>query len=289
MPNTKALPTPRFDLDALASGLRRPDRFAPHDAPFWDNPHIAREMLAAHLDPDTDAASRRPATIDRTVAHLAGALGIGAGNRLLDLGCGPGLYAHRFAALGAAVTGIDLSPGSIAYAREAADAANLRIDYRVGDYTRDPLGGPFDAAVCIYLDVGVLDDDGRDRLLDAVRLALRPGGRFAFDVHAPGRRRPADGAVTVERSDGGFWRPGPHVAIESTWRYGSDLDLTQVAVVDEDGEVTTYRIWDRAYGVGELRRLLARHGFRLEVAWEDLAGTPWSRRSPTVAVVARRR
>lgn len=134
----------------------------------------------------------------------------------------------------------------------------------------------------------MLDDGGRDRLLDGVWLALRPGGRFAFDVHAPARRRPADGAVTVERSDGGFWRPGPHVAIESTWRYGADLDLTQVAVVDEDGRVTTYRIWDRAFGVAELRRLLARHGFAIEAVWEDLAGTAYTRRSPTVAVVARR-
>ncbi len=55
-------------LEALERALARPEPFAPHDAPFWDDPHIAREMLAAHLDPGTDAGSRRPETIARTVA-----------------------------------------------------------------------------------------------------------------------------------------------------------------------------------------------------------------------------
>jgi SAM-dependent methyltransferase len=295
MPSTTPMPAPAHsrkavvDLDALARALRRPFRFAPHDAPFWNDPYIAQRMLEAHLDPAHDAASRRPEVVERTVAHLVAALRLVPGHRLLDLGCGPGLYAIRFARLGLDVSGIDLSDGSITYARAAAHRAGVPIDYQVADYTRAPLGGPFDAAVLIYLDFGVLDDAGRDAMLDAVQCALVPGGRLAFDVKAPARARVADGSLTVERSDGGFWRPGPHLVIETTWRYDADLDLTQVAVVEPDATVTIYRIWDRAYGSGELRRLLARHGFTVEATWEDLGGSPFRRRSPTVAVVARRR
>ncbi len=272
---------------ALARALARPAPFAPHEAPFWDDPHIGRQMLAAHLDPGTDAASRPPDAIARTVAHLADALRLGAGDRLLDLGCGPGLYAIAFAARGIAVSGLDLSPTSIAYAVDAARTAGLAIDYRVGDYTTDALGGPFDAAVMIYLDFGVLPDAPRDRLLDAVRTALRPGGRFAFDVHAPDRKRVADAAIAVERSEGGFWRPGPHLVVETTYRYGDDLDLNQYAVV-AGGAITTYRVWDHAYSVTRLRDLLRRHGFAIEAAWSDLAGAPRRRSSPTLGVVARR-
>jgi SAM-dependent methyltransferase len=295
MPSTTPMPASAHsrsavvDLDALARALRRPSRFAPHDAPFWNDPYIAQRMLEAHLDPTHDAASRRPEIVERTVAHLVAALRLEPGHRLLDLGCGPGLYAIRFARLGLDVSGIDLSDGSITYARATAHRAGVPIDYQVADYTRAPLGGPFDAAVLIYLDFGVLDDAGRDAMLDGVRDALVPGGRFAFDVKAPARARVADGSLTVERSDGGFWRPGPHLVIETTWRYGADLDLRQVAVLEPDAAVTSYRIWDRAYGSGELRRLLARHGFTVEATWEDLAGSPFRRRSPTVAVVARRR
>jgi predicted TPR repeat methyltransferase len=37
--------------------------------------------------------------------------------RILDLGCGPGLYTQRLASLGHTCVGIDISPASIAYAR----------------------------------------------------------------------------------------------------------------------------------------------------------------------------
>jgi SAM-dependent methyltransferase len=276
-----------LSLDALDRALARPEPYAPHDAPFWDDPHIARQMLAAHLDPATDAASRRPDTIDRTVGHLVATLGLGTGDRLLDLGCGPGLYARRFAARGVAVTGIDLSPTSIAYAVGDAREAGMAIDYRVEDYTSSQLGGPFDAAALIYLDFGVLPDAPRDRLLDSLRLALRPGGVFVFDVHAPSRQRVADSAVRVERADGGFWRPGPHLVIETTYRYGEGLDLNQYAVV-AGASITTYRVWDRPYTVTQLRLLLRRHGFAIDDVWSDLTGAPRRRSSPALGIVARR-
>jgi SAM-dependent methyltransferase len=275
-------------LDLLERAVARPSRFEPHDAPFWDDPHIGRQMLAAHLDPGTDAASRRPETIARTVDHLARVIPVGTGSSLLDLGCGPGLYASAFVARGVSVTGIDLAPTSIGYARAAAEAAGQVVEYRLGDYTIEPLGGPFDAAILIYLDVGVLPDEPLDRLLDAVRNALRPGGAFAFDVHALARPRVPDGAISVVRSDGGFWRGGPHLVVETTYRDGDDVDLNQYAVVDADG-ITVYRVWDRAWSVTALRVRLRRHGLRIDEVWSDLEGTPWRRSSPTLGILARRR
>jgi SAM-dependent methyltransferase len=276
-------------LPRLAQALARPEPWAPHDAPFWDDPWIGRGMLAAHLDPGTDAASRRPATIEATVEHLVGALPLRAGDRLLDLGCGPGLYAASFARRGMMVTGIDLAVGSIEHARRTAAREHLPVDYRIADYTRDDLGGPFDAAVLIYLDVGVLAEDPLDRLLDGVRAALRPGGAFVFDVHGPGRRRPPDAGIETEWFEhGGFWRRGPHLVVTTTYRYGAVLDLAQHAVFEPDGTVTVYRVWDRAWSVPDLRARLGRHGFGVDTVWADLTGTEWTPRAVTTALVARR-
>ena len=274
--------------EVLARALGRPEPFAPHDAPFWDDPYIGSQMLAAHLDPSTDAASRRPGAIRATVDHLVEALGLAPGSHLLDLGCGPGLYAMEFARRGLRVTGIDLSAGSVAHARQLAEADGVDIEYRVADYTQAELGGPYDAAVMIYLDFGVLADDPRDRLLAAVRASLRPGGIFAFDVKTPARARVSDGHIEVSRRDAGFWRPGPHLLIQTSYRYDGDLDLDQHVIVDGDG-ITTYRVWDRAYSLTALRRLLVRNGLHPFARWEDFTGTEWRRRSPTVAATARRR
>ncbi len=88
---------------------KRPTLFEPGEPLFWDDPHISSEMLKAHLDPEIDAASRKPATIDLTCDWLVGHFRLRPGDRVLDLGCGPGLYTSRLAKRGLKVTGIDYS------------------------------------------------------------------------------------------------------------------------------------------------------------------------------------
>ena len=57
----------------------------------------------------------------------------GKSYQVLDIGCGTGFLALRFAELGHSVTGIDLSPLMIDRARSKAERAGLKIDFRVGD------------------------------------------------------------------------------------------------------------------------------------------------------------
>ncbi|MCB1660659.1 MAG: hypothetical protein KDI39_20765, partial [Pseudomonadales bacterium] len=44
---------------------QKPAPFTPREPLFWNDPHISSQMLKAHLNPDIDAASRKPETIDR--------------------------------------------------------------------------------------------------------------------------------------------------------------------------------------------------------------------------------
>jgi 2-polyprenyl-3-methyl-5-hydroxy-6-metoxy-1,4-benzoquinol methylase len=86
-------------------------------ASLWTDPHVSKGMLRYHLDGSAAAASDRTETIDAATAWLTSTFAIGAGSRVLDLGCGPGLYTLRLAVTGAGVTGVDFSASSIAYAR----------------------------------------------------------------------------------------------------------------------------------------------------------------------------
>ena len=55
--------------------------------------------------------------------------------RLLDIGCGGGVLTEEFASMGCQMTGIDISPESIAVAQAHAAQSGLSIDYRVGSGT----------------------------------------------------------------------------------------------------------------------------------------------------------
>ena len=81
----------------------------------WDEPGFSGRMLNEHLSQEHDAASRRFEVIDRHCRWIHGCVLKRNPTRILDLGCGPGLYTSRLARLGHHCVGIDFSPASIAY------------------------------------------------------------------------------------------------------------------------------------------------------------------------------
>lgn len=96
---------------------------------LWTDAYTSKRMLEFHLDGKTDISSRNAAFIDRSVDWITARFNIGAGKKIADFGCGPGLYALRLARRHAEVTGIDFSERSIRYAREAAAREGLSIQY----------------------------------------------------------------------------------------------------------------------------------------------------------------
>ena len=58
-------------FDTLFSLLQKPVLWQRSTEPFWDDDHISKGMLEAHLNPDWDAASRKHSFIVRSVKWLS--------------------------------------------------------------------------------------------------------------------------------------------------------------------------------------------------------------------------
>lgn len=99
-----------------------------------------------------------------------------AGARIADLGCGGGFLALDLAALEAVVTGVDLSAGSLAQAREQASLRGLRARFLRADVADCPLGAASFDFVLLH-DVLEHVEDPRRVVAEAARL-LRPGGEL---------------------------------------------------------------------------------------------------------------
>ncbi len=111
-------------------------------------------------------------------------LGPAAGLRVLDLACGNGYLARRFARMGARVTGVDASAPIIALARRREATAPLGIIYHVADTARlDMLAdAEFDAVVC---NMALMDiEDAAGAIREAGRV-LRAGGRLLATLTHP--------------------------------------------------------------------------------------------------------
>lgn len=109
------------------------------------------------------------------------------GERVLDVGCGNGLYARMLAALGTEVVAFDFAEEMITHARKRTVEHVERIDYRVLDATDEvallALGeNQFDAVVC---NMALFDMAEIEPLMRALARLLHPEGRFVFSVMHP--------------------------------------------------------------------------------------------------------
>ncbi|MCL2544450.1 MAG: class I SAM-dependent methyltransferase [Clostridia bacterium] len=271
-----------FSFAELQEHLKRPALYERTREAFWNDPYIATQMLAAHLDPGIDAASRRPETIDRSVAWMLSLVPKGA--RLLDIGCGPGLYTKRLAEGGLRVTGLDFSAGSIAYAR----AHDGRSEYILQDYLAMDFEGAFDIVTLIYCDYGALIPRERRELLRRVHRALKPGGLFVLDVFTPRRAAGRREAASWElHENGGFWSPEPHICLDASFFYGETAEARRTVVIQERG-VRCFLLWDCYFTRQSLLEEAAPAGFGEAGFYSDATGRPFADDSPAMCAVFRK-
>jgi trans-aconitate methyltransferase len=117
----------------------------------------------------------------RFVAELAGALVDDlhpqSGEAILDLGCGDGFLSRKIAESGARVVGVDASPGMIAAARERG------IDARLANAESLAFQQEFDA---VFSNAALHWMRDQSAVLEGVRRALKPGGRFVAEFGGHG-------------------------------------------------------------------------------------------------------
>ncbi len=148
-------------------------------ASLLDDPWFVRAFdrfwlrLYAHRD-DAEAQAAAPA--------LRRLLGVGPGQRVLDVGCGGGRYARALAHLGIRVTGVDLSEELLEVARENSPLLPGKPDYFRRDIRKLPFAQQFDGAVSMFTSFGYFDRREDDlAIFRGVHRALKPRSRLVLD------------------------------------------------------------------------------------------------------------
>ncbi len=132
----------------------------------WDTPEAAARVSSVYRSDDVVAI--RALQIDL--------LGPIEGATVLDIGCGPGIYARDLALRGARVTAMDSAPAMLLAAEAEAHEADVTVEFATGDASALPFpDDAFDAAVLVQVIEYVADAVGALREIARV---LRPGGRL---------------------------------------------------------------------------------------------------------------
>ena len=194
------------------------------------------------------------------------ALGVAAGDRVLDVGCGCGATAIELARRvgpSGAVTGVDISAPMLARAQErAARESSLNLSFLRADVSRHRFEEPVDRAFSRF---GVMFFTDPATAFASIRRALRPGGRLGFVCWAD-KARNLWRAVPIEAASPhielpqpiGPNEPGPF-AFEDRGRVEAILDSAGFEEIRIDRHEGTFSFGDaldvavdRALRVGPL-------------------------------------
>jgi len=103
---------------------------------------------------------------------------------ILDLACGEGTFALEMAKKGLQVTGVDLSPQMLGFARERAEKENVDVEFTLQDIRTLPFRGRFDLVTCWYDSLNYLLELGDlEKTFAGVGRALKKTGLFIFDMN----------------------------------------------------------------------------------------------------------
>ena len=230
--------------------------------PIYDHPRL----VAVY---DALGGERSDLDVYEAVAAELGA------ERILDVGCGTGVFAIRLAAAGKNVTGVDPAPGSIRYARDRPGGQH--VDWIRGE-ARDVPGTGYDLATMTgNVAQAITDPNKWNRTLSGVRRALRPGGHLVFETRDPAHRAwelwtpeltdrtvDVDGIGPVRTWTEVVDVAGPLVTFRTSWTFPDGATLSSHS---------TLRFRSRR----EIESALQTHGYRLSEVRDapDRPGLEW--------------
>ncbi|EOT40250.1 MULTISPECIES: class I SAM-dependent methyltransferase [Enterococcus] len=256
---------------------------------IWLDLHISHQLLKAHLDQTTDGASRKKLFISDSVNWIASLMKDAPNSSLLDLGCGPGLYAEKLALKGYAITGIDFSAASITYALASAKKKKLTIQYFLGNYVDyDFATASYDCVLLIYCDLGVFSPAARKQLFRKIYQLLKPGGLFIFDVFTSKYYQSFGDSTAWEIEVGGFWSRKKCLHLQKNQHYVNTNTYLESHYLIYPNHYKEFFIWDTVFTPTELKNELHQIGFSSSTVFGDVAGASYDEASTTFCLVVQK-
>ena len=275
----------------IVKRVAKPAPWSEGDKIPWNDPDFSERMLREHLSQDHDLASRRLEIVDKHVRWIHERLLGGKNARILDLGCGPGLYTNALTKLGHSCVGIDFSPASIRHAAEQAKKEQLFTTFIHDDVRLVEFGIGFNLVMFLYGELNVFRPTDATAILEKAYEALVPGGTLLLEPHrfSDVEQIGSQGPVWYS-AEAGLFSEKPHLWLqENTWDATSGTATTRWFVIDAaTGRVQQMTQTMQSYTDQEYREMLTAAGFANIEFFPGLGNSTEDSQGPLIAITAKR-
>jgi len=227
---------------------------------------------------------------ENQVDFVVKALGLTAGERVLDLACGYGRHALALARRGFSVVGVDITPAFIGDATKTAARECLPATFILSDIRDVAFECGFDAVLNLADGaIGYLETDEENlKIFDVIAKALRPGGRHFMDVcnaeharrHFPKKHwEPGEKALALAQFE---WDEATRRMTYGGWDipYGEPARRPGIRMEEENPV--------RLYSLPELEGILQQRGMEAFAAYCDYYGGAATHRELQLMVCSRK-
>lgn len=231
----------------------------------WDDPDFSRRMLKEHLSQRYDAASRRTSLIKKHVDWIHRFVLEEKKSKILDLGCGPGLYTSRLAEIGHQCLGIDFSPAAIEYAKEKAAQKRLNCGYRLDNIISTDYGIGFDLVMMVFSEFNTFSNEDALTLLVKTHRSLKSGGKILLEVPSFDAVEQLGNQPPVWYTEKkGIFSDEPYICLtESIWNEEKSIAIERYFIIEETGsEINVFINRTQAYEEQQFKKMIAAAGFK---------------------------
>ena len=217
------------------------------------------------------------------VEQILGLIKLPSGAAVLDMGCGPGRHALRFAQQGYRVTGVDRTASYLEIARQDAKWVRQPIEWVQADMREFRRENAFDAAVNLFTSFGYFEnaDDDR-RVADNLFASLKPGGHLVMELMGK------EVLARIFQPRDWHQEPDGTILLEER-RVTADWSWIDVRWIVVHGQRTAeHRFGHRLYSASELKGVLASCGFTALRACGSLEGAPYDHKAERLVILARK-
>ncbi|QUX20066.1 class I SAM-dependent methyltransferase (plasmid) [Staphylococcus haemolyticus] len=269
-------------MNKLFNFMDNPSEFEDNGNNIWTESRISDIIFDSHFNPEVYGGSKGNVFINETISFIKTIAPINKYKKILDLGCGPGLYSLELSKMGYDVLGVDYSQKSIDYARKQNQITQMDTKYIVEDILKFRPSDRYDVCLLIYRIFCNFSESDRKLLLNNIYNSLNEGGLLLLDVPSVNEYDQYLDINVWEYSE------QKYINLISIKKYPRHILLKKSVFIFKDNKILDFYDWIKHFTLNEISLELEASGFKVLHVYEDVNGTQIHQDSNNLALLCQK-